>query len=139
LGAAIWSGRRLNHGQLAAAHASQQSAQRTVNAHARRIARLPDKWDERHVIRTCRPCRDWLATSPTGAPAGGRAGIRKWDRLSSHSLRHIAITMTLDAGVQLRDVQDYARHRYARTTRRYDHSRDSLDRSAAYGVVAYLA
>ena len=47
--------------------------------------------------------------------------------------------MTLDAGVQLRDAQDYARHRDARTTRRNDHSRDSLDRSAAYGVVAYLA
>ena len=46
--------------------------------------------------------------------------------------------MTLDAGVQLRDAQDYARHRDARTTRRNDHSRDSLDRSA-YGVVAYLA
>ncbi len=27
----------------------------------------------------------------------------------------------------------------ARTTRRYDHSRDSLDRSAAYAVAAYLA
>ena len=41
--------------------------------------------------------------------------------------------------VQLRDAQDYARHRDARTTRRNDHSRDSLDRSAAYGVAAYLA
>jgi integrase/recombinase XerD len=38
----------------------------------------------------------------------------------------------------LRDVQDYARHRDARTTRRYDHARDSLDRSAAYAVAAYL-
>jgi hypothetical protein len=26
-----------------------------------------------------------------------------------------------------------------RTTRRYDHSRDSLDRNAAYTVAAYLA
>ena len=45
---------------------------------------------------------------------------------------------TLDAGVPLRDVQDYARHRDARTTRRYDHSRDTLVRSAAYPVAAYL-
>ena len=66
------------------------------------------------------------------------AGIGEWDRLSAHSLRHTAITMALDAGVPLRDVQDYARHRDARTTRRYDHSRDSLDRSAAYAVAAYL-
>jgi len=47
--------------------------------------------------------------------------------------------MALDAGVALRDVQDYARHRDARTHARYDHSRDSLDRSAVYAVAAYLA
>lgn len=69
----------------------------------------------------------------------GAAGIDEWDRLSAHSLRHTGITMALDAGVPLRDVQDYARHRDARTTRRYDHSRDSLDRSAAYAVAAYLS
>jgi site-specific recombinase XerD len=67
------------------------------------------------------------------------AGIAEWERLSAHSLRHTAITMALDAGVPLRDVQDYARHRDARTTRRYDHSRDSLDRNAAYAVAAYLS
>lgn len=67
------------------------------------------------------------------------AGIAEWDRLSPHSLRHTGITMALDAGVPLRDVQDYARHRDARTTRRYDHSRDSLDRSAAYAVASYLS
>ena len=39
----------------------------------------------------------------------------------------------------LRDVQDYAGHKDPRTTRRYDHSRDSLDRNAAYAVAAYLA
>jgi integrase len=67
------------------------------------------------------------------------AGITEWDRLSALSLRHTGITLALDAGVALRDVQDYARHRDARTTRRYDHSRDSLDRSAAYAVAAYLS
>ena len=67
------------------------------------------------------------------------AGIGEWAQLSPHSLRHTGITMALDAGVPLRDVQDYARHRDARTTRRYDHSRDLLDRSAAYAVAAYLA
>jgi hypothetical protein len=67
------------------------------------------------------------------------AGIDTWDRLSPHSLRHSAITFALDAGVTLRDVQDYAGHKDPRTTRRYDHSRDSLDRNAAYTVAAYLA
>jgi len=67
------------------------------------------------------------------------AGIETWDRLSPHSLRHSAITLALDAGASVRDVQDYAGHKDPRTTRRYDHSRDSLDRNAAYVVAAYLA
>ena len=44
-----------------------------------------------------------------------------------------------DAGASLGDVQDYAGHKDPRTTRRDDHSRDSLDRNAAYAVAAYLA
>lgn len=67
------------------------------------------------------------------------AGIGAWEQLSPHSLRHSAITFALDAGVSLRDVQEYAGHKDPRTTRRYDHSRDSLDRYAAYAVAAYLA
>jgi integrase/recombinase XerD len=67
------------------------------------------------------------------------AGIGAWEQLSPHSLRHSAITFALDAGAALRDVQDYAGHKDPRTTRRYDHSRDSLDRNAAYAVAAYLA
>jgi len=54
------------------------------------------------------------------------------------SLRHSAITFALDADASLRDVQDYAGHKDPRTARRYDHSRDSLDRNAAY-TAAYLA
>ncbi len=67
------------------------------------------------------------------------AQIGAWEQLSPHSLRHSAITFALDAGAALRDVQDYAGHKDPRTTRRYDHSRDSLDRNAAYTVAAYLA
>jgi integrase/recombinase XerD len=67
------------------------------------------------------------------------AGIGAWKQLSSHCLRHSAITFALDAGASLRDVQDYAGHKDPRTTRRDDHSRDSLDRNAAYAVAAYLA
>jgi integrase len=47
--------------------------------------------------------------------------------------------LALDGGGSLRDVQDYADHKDSRTTRRYDHSRDSLDRNAANTVAAYLA
>jgi integrase len=67
------------------------------------------------------------------------AGIPSWERLSPHSLRHTAITLALDAGAHLRDVQDFAGHRDPRTTRRYDRARDTLDRNAAYTLTAYLA
>ncbi len=67
------------------------------------------------------------------------AGIPAWTKLSPHSLRHTAITLALDAGATLRDVQDFAGHRDARATRRYDHARDNLDRNAAYTLTHYLA
>ena len=67
------------------------------------------------------------------------AGIEAWEELSPHSLRHSAITFALDADATLRDVQELRRAQGPRTTRRYDHARDSLDRNAAYAVAAYLA
>ncbi|MHA6631891.1 tyrosine-type recombinase/integrase [Pseudonocardia sichuanensis] len=67
------------------------------------------------------------------------ADIPSWAQLSPHSLRHTAITLALDAGAALRDVQDYAGHRDPRTTRRYDRARDTLDRNAAYALTTYLA
>lgn len=67
------------------------------------------------------------------------AAIPSWAQLSPHSLRHTAITLALDAGAPLRDVQDYAGHRDPRTTRRYDRARDTLDRNAAYTLTAYLS
>lgn len=67
------------------------------------------------------------------------AGIEQWAALSPHSLRHTAITLALDAGVALRDVQDFSGHADPRTTRRYDHARASLDRHAAYTLATYLA
>jgi site-specific recombinase XerD len=70
---------------------------------------------------------------------GRAAGLNCADQLSPHSLRHSAITLALDAGATLRDVQDFAGHKDPRTTRRYDHTRHSLDRSAAYALATYLA
>lgn len=68
-----------------------------------------------------------------------RAELPDAERISIHSLRHTAITLALDAGSTLRDVQDFARHKDPRTTRRYDRSRSNLDRSPAYTLAAYLA
>ena len=59
--------------------------------------------------------------------------------MSPHSLRHTAVTLALDAGVPLRDVQDMAGHADPRTTRRYDRARNSLDRHATYTLASYLA
>jgi integrase len=67
------------------------------------------------------------------------ANIESWERLSPRSLRHSAITFALDTGASLRDVRDYAGHKDPRTTRRYGHAWDGLDRNAAYAVAAYLA
>lgn len=52
------------------------------------------------------------------------AGIEQAAQLSIHSLR---------------DTQDFARYKDARTTRRYGRSRDDLDCSPTYTLAAYLA
>lgn len=62
----------------------------------------------------------------------GRAGIESAGRLSPHSLRHTAITETLDATGDLRKAQDLAGHADPRTTRLYDRRRNQLDGHAAY-------
>jgi integrase/recombinase XerD len=65
-----------------------------------------------------------------------RAGLAK--HITPHSLRHTMVTLALDAGVSLRDVQDAARHADPRTTRRYDRARHALDRHATYTLAAFL-
>jgi integrase/recombinase XerD len=66
-----------------------------------------------------------------------RAGLVK--HITPHSLRHTMVTLALDAGVSLRDVQDAARHADPRTTRRYDRARHALDRHATYTLAAFVA
>jgi integrase/recombinase XerD len=65
------------------------------------------------------------------------AGIEKV--ISPHSLRHSFITVALDAGVPLRDVQEAASHADPRATMRYDRARRSLDRHATYIVATFVA
>ena len=59
--------------------------------------------------------------------------------MTPHVLRHAAITLALDAGATLRDVQDFAGHADPRTTRRYDHARGRLDRHASYTLASHLS
>jgi site-specific recombinase XerD len=71
------------------------------------------------------------------AAIGRRAGLP--EAITSHDLRHGAVTCALEAGEPLHRVQQLARHASPVTTQRYDHSRDRLDRSAAYGLGVALS
>jgi hypothetical protein len=58
-------------------------------------------------------------------------------RLTPHGLRHPAITIGLDAGVSLRDKQDFARRADPKATRRYDRPRHAWDRHATCVIAHY--
>ena len=61
--------------------------------------------------------------------AAKRAGIAK--RITPHSLRHTAVTLALDGGATVRQVQSFARHSDPKTTMRYDRNRGDLDDNGA--------
>jgi len=64
-------------------------------------------------------------------------GLEK--KITPHSLRHTFVTLSLDAGASLRDVQDAAGHTDPRTTRMYDRARGALDRHPTHLVEAFLS
>ena len=63
----------------------------------------------------------------------------KAETLHPHDLRHTFVTLSLDAGASLRDVQDAAGHADPRTTRRYDRARHNLDRHPTYALAGLLS
>jgi site-specific recombinase XerD len=67
---------------------------------------------------------------------GKAASVTK--RISPHSLRHTFITLALDAGVSVRDVQNSVGHRDARQVSYYDRNKASLPRNATHFVAAYV-
>ena len=64
------------------------------------------------------------------------AGIDK--PISPHSLRHTFVTLGLDAGIPLRDMQVAARHSDPRITARYDRGRLDYDTHANHRIAADL-
>lgn len=63
------------------------------------------------------------------------AGIDK--PLGPHALRHTFVSLGLDAGIPLRDMQTAVGHANVSTTVRYDRRARNLDRHPAYIVAAY--
>jgi hypothetical protein len=66
------------------------------------------------------------------------AGV-KLPGMHPHMLRHTFVTTTLDADVDLRDVQIAARHADPHTTMRYDRARTNLDKHPNYVLGAFMA
>jgi len=67
-----------------------------------------------------------------------KAVPEKTGSLHPHDLRHAFVTLSLDSGASLRDVQDAAGHADPRTTRRYDRARHRLDRHPTYALAGLV-
>ena len=56
------------------------------------------------------------------------------DRLTAHSLRHTAVTLSLLAGKRLEEVQQFARHASVTTTQIYNHALDRAKNSCSEAI-----
>lgn len=65
------------------------------------------------------------------------AGIDK--KISPHSFRHTFVTLSLDAGVSERDIQNSTGHADIRMISFYDRNRESLARNATHALTAYVS
>lgn len=65
------------------------------------------------------------------------AGIRG-KNITPHSLRHSFVTLSLEGGAALQDVQDSAGHADPRTTQRYNRARNKLKNNSTHALTKYL-
>jgi integrase/recombinase XerD len=102
------------------------------------IERLVAGRSEGPVFRTLSGNRldRWAATKAISRLAE-LAGIDK--HISAHSLRHTFVSLALDAGATLRDVQTAAGHADPKTTVGYDRAIRSLDRNPTFLIAAVIA
>jgi len=89
------------------------------------VTRTGERWHRSEAWRTLRR----LAREAVPTKAGS---------LHPHDLRHAFVTLSLDTGASLRDVQDAAGHADPRTTRRYDRARHNLDRHPTYALAGLV-
>jgi site-specific recombinase XerD len=68
----------------------------------------------------------------------GRLSVPHKPKLHPHDLRHAFVTLALEAGVPLQEVQDSAGHATPATTQRYNRNRRRLDAHATYTLATYL-
>lgn len=59
-------------------------------------------------------------------------------RITAHSLRHTAITLSLLSGKRLDEVQQYARHKNLNTTMIYNHSLEEANNSCSEAVASLI-
>jgi integrase/recombinase XerD len=81
---------------------------------------------------------DAVAVSRTLRRLASEAVPAKATSIHPHDLRHAFVTLSLDAGASLRDVQDAAGHADPRTTRRYDRERYNLDKHPMYTLAGII-
>lgn len=60
------------------------------------------------------------------------------DKVSPHSLRHAFVTLSMDAGAMVEDVQDAVGHQSLDTTMRYKRNRGRLDKFPGYKLAEFL-
>ncbi|MEA2641533.1 MAG: integrase/recombinase XerD [Chloroflexota bacterium] len=87
------------------------------------VTRTGARWDRVAAWRTLR------RIARTAIPAKGAT-------FHPHDLRHSFVTLALDAGVPLHQVQDAAGHADPRTTRHYDRARTRYDGHPAFVLAA---
>jgi len=67
-----------------------------------------------------------------------KAGIPDPDEVTPHSLRHAFVTLSLEAGAPIEDVQRSVGHRDPKTTIRYNHSRRDLEKNSTHKLTEHL-
>jgi len=60
------------------------------------------------------------------------------DRLTAHSLRHTAVTLSLLAGKEMEEVRQFARHSNIATTQIYNHALDRAKNSCGEAIAAAI-